>query len=158
MASGDSAADRGTRAPRHHTTVQRYSLQPSAADAETEWQVEIQRQIEELERLGIIRPCNATHYSQVLLTPKPNGKWRFCVDYRRLNDATASTQWTIPNIRTMVQRLSGPKSRYKAVCDLTSGFHQAPLATDSMLATAFICFMGIYCWTRVAMGLKGAPP
>jgi len=35
--------------------------------------------------LGIIRPSQASEYSQVLLVEKPNDTWRFCVDYRNLN-------------------------------------------------------------------------
>ena len=118
----------------------------------------IEEQVNEYKRLGAIKPCNTPYYSQLVMAPKPDGKWRMCIDYRRLNDATEVTQWTIPNIKMLIARLAGRNARYKAVCDLTSGFHQAPLAQDSMLFTAFICFMGIFCWTRVAMGLRGAPP
>ena len=34
---------------------------------------------------GLIEPSQAESWSQILLTPKANGKWRFCVDYRFLN-------------------------------------------------------------------------
>ena len=34
---------------------------------------------------NVIRPSDATAWSQLHLTPKPNGKWRFNVDYRALN-------------------------------------------------------------------------
>jgi len=40
--------------------------------------------------------------------------------------------------------------------DLTSGYHQAPLAEQSRIFTAFISAFGIYEWCRVVMGLKGA--
>jgi hypothetical protein len=43
----------------------------------------------------------ATSWSQILLTPKPNGKWRFCLDYRALNELTTSMGWPIPNIYQM---------------------------------------------------------
>jgi len=41
--------------------------------------------------------------------------------------------------------------------DLTKGYYQAPLAESSRHFTAFITLMGLYEWTRVPMGLKGAP-
>jgi hypothetical protein len=41
--------------------------------------------------------------------------------------------------------------------DLTSGYHQAPLAESARIFTAFITFFGIFEWLRVPMGLKGAP-
>ena len=40
--------------------------------------------------------------------------------------------------------------------DLTSGYHQAPLAPQSRKYTAFITFMGVFEWLRVLMGLKSA--
>ena len=52
----------------------------------------------EMEKAGIIEKSRASFYSQVMLTPKPNGTWRFCVDYRAMNDATESASWPIPNI------------------------------------------------------------
>lgn len=41
--------------------------------------------------------------------------------------------------------------------DLTSGYHQAPLTPAAMLYTAFICYAGIYHFTRLPFGPKRAP-
>ena len=38
-----------------------------------------------------------SHYSQVLLVPKPDQIFRMCVDYRALNDCTPDASWPIPN-------------------------------------------------------------
>ena len=46
----------------------------------------IREMIEEMLQAGVIAPSQASAYSQVLLVPKPNGAWRFCVDYRSLNE------------------------------------------------------------------------
>jgi hypothetical protein len=48
---------------------------------------------------GLIELSNAGNFSQILLTPKSNGKWRFCVDYRALNELSESLGWPIPNIK-----------------------------------------------------------
>jgi hypothetical protein len=40
--------------------------------------------------IGLIEPSQAESWSQILLTLKVNGKWRFCVDYRFLNKETKS--------------------------------------------------------------------
>lgn len=37
--------------------------------------------IEDLLRLKVMRPSQAVYRSQVHLVPKPNGKWRLCLDY-----------------------------------------------------------------------------
>jgi hypothetical protein len=41
--------------------------------------------------------------------------------------------------------------------DLTSGYHQAPIAKADQPHTAFITHRGLYQWVRVPMGPKGAP-
>ena len=120
-------------------------------------QAEIRRQVSALLPIGVIAECQAPYYSQAHLTPKPQGQWRFALDYRNLNDCCKSMGWPIPNIRHMLQRLGSKKPRYFAKIDLTHGYHQAPLHENSWLYTAFITFMGIYYWLRVPMGLKAAP-
>ena len=62
--------------------------------------------------------------------------------------------WPIPNIEQMIQRLGQKRAKYYAKIDLTSGYHQAPLAKDSRVFTAFITSNGVYEWTRVFMDLN----
>ena len=118
---------------------------------------EIRKQVEEMEKAGIIEKSQASYYSQVMLTPKPNGTWRFCVDYRQLNDATASASWPIPNIANLLGRLGRSKADTFGVMDLTSGYHQAPITLACRIFTAFITFAGIYQFTRLPFGPKRAP-
>jgi hypothetical protein len=106
---------------------------------------------------GVIAPSQAAQFSQVLLTPKSNGSWRFCIDYRALNSVSEGQGWPIPNIKAMLQRIGSQRPTLFAVMDLTSGYHQAPLAKASQEYTAFITYMGLYKWLRVPMGPKGAP-
>ena len=120
-------------------------------------QYETARQIESMLQHNVIRKSQATEYSQVLLTPKPNDKWRFCVDFRSLNDCSESMGRPIPNIEQMLQRIGSNKQKCFGIMDLTSEYHQAPISQASSIFTAFITFMGVYEWLRVPMGLKGAP-
>ena len=118
---------------------------------------EIRRQLDKMLEQGVIRKSKADKYSQVLLTPKPNGKWRFCVDYVNLNTCTEREGWPIPNIQQMLRRIGSTDPNYFAVMDLTSGYHQAPVHPASIWLTAFITIYGLFEWLRVPMGLKGAP-
>ena len=61
------------------------------------------------------------------------------------------------NIDQMIQRIGGKRPKYFGVLGPTSGYYQAPLATESRVFTAFITCVGIYERLRVPMGLKGAP-
>ena len=118
---------------------------------------EIVRQIQKMLDSKVIKTSQAPWYSQVHLTPKPNDKWRFCIDYRRLNECSESKGWPIPNVYRMLQRLGNKRAKFYAVMDLTSGYHQAPLSLNSQAASAFITDIGTFEWLRVPMGLKGAP-
>ena len=120
-------------------------------------ELEINKQVQEMEKAGIIEKSQASHYSQVMLTAKPNGTWRFCVDYRAMNDATKDASWPIPNIAGLLKRLGRSKADTFGVMDLTSGYHQASLALATKALTAFITFAGVYQFTRLPFGPKRAP-
>jgi hypothetical protein len=115
------------------------------------------KQLDTLVKQGIVRVSQAAHYSQVLMVPKPGGKWRMCVDYRALNDCTLDASWPIPNIAEMLRRVGAQKCKIFGVMDLTQGYHQAPLNLASCCFTAFILFNGVYEFTRLPFGPKRAP-
>ena len=48
------------------------------------------------------------------------------------------------------------KTKYLGKLDFTSGYHQAPLAVECRIFTAFITFMGMFMRNRVPMGIKRA--
>ena len=121
-------------------------------------EVEIQRQVTLLLDQGIIQRSKAQYYSQVILAPKPNDEWRFCVDYRNLNAASDSGSHPISNIKQMLNRIGDHKSKIYGVLDLTQGYHQCSLTLATMVLTAFIVFCGIYEFTRLPFGPKKAPP
>ena len=118
---------------------------------------ELRRQLDIMQAQRIVQTSKADKYSQVLLTPKSNGKWRFCVDYGDVNDCTKREGWPIPNIQQMLRRIGSKNPQYFAVKDLTSGYHQAPIHPASIWLTAFITIYGVFELLRVPMGLKGAP-
>jgi hypothetical protein len=118
---------------------------------------EIERQIELMLRQKVIERSRASAYSQVILAKKPNGKWRFCIDYRGLNKNLQTEFWVIPNIRELMQRIGAKKAKYYGVVDLTSGYHQAPLSKDSRELAAFVTHRGVYNPLRVPMGVHVAP-
>ena len=50
-------------------------------------QKDVDEQTQKMLDADVIRFSQASAYSQVLLVPKPDGTWRFCVDFRKLNQA-----------------------------------------------------------------------
>jgi hypothetical protein len=121
---------------------------------------EIIKQVTAYKDLGVIRESTASAWSQVHLvrkSPPPEDSWRFCIDFVRLNDCTIGQEgWPIPNISNTLIRVGEKKPRVLGVMDMTSGYHQAPLDEASREFTAFSCVLGLFEWSRVAMGLKNA--
>ena len=119
-------------------------------------QQEIQKQTQQMLAAGIIEKSPASYYSQVHIAPKPGG-FRFCIDFRKLNDATESASWPIPNIQQMLIRIGAHNALIYGIMDLTSGYHQAPISLSTRVFTAFITFAGIFQFTRLPFGPKRAP-
>ena len=118
---------------------------------------EINAQVTKMLEAGVITPSRAPAYSQVLLVPKPDQKWRFCIDYRALNAVTQHLdRWPIPNIRQALDNLGTKKYSLFFKIDQTKGYYQAPMSANSKEATAFITPDGLFQWERVPMGPAGA--
>ena len=117
---------------------------------------EIRDQIREMILSGVVSTSKADAWSQVLLTPKPNGKWRFCIDYRQLNKLIENRGWPLPRIQELITRVGNAKPIVFGKMDLTNGYHQMPLAKESRKYTAFRSASGLHESNRVPMGLKNA--
>ncbi len=131
--------------------TQRYRTQSAAKDKEIRCQVEL------MESLGLIKRSAHTRRSQIHMVPKPNGKWRFCIDFRYLNECSMMEGGVLPRIKELLHRIGERKAKYFAVMDLTSGYHQTAIDEESQKYTAFVTSAGVFEWRRVPMGLKGAP-
>jgi hypothetical protein len=55
----------------------------------------------------------------------------------------------------MIEWVGRRKLKYFGNMALTAGYHQFSLAKNARIFSAFICFLGIFQWCRVPMGLKG---
>ena len=119
--------------------------------------VEINRQIHTMLDNNVVRESQtANAWSQVLLTLKPNGKWRFCIDFRQLNKLIQDKGWPLPRINELLERVGQQQPKVFGKVDLTNGYHQMPLAESAKKWTAFKTSKGLYEWERVPMGLRNA--
>lgn len=119
---------------------------------------EIEKQTTKLRENNKIQSCLEPYYSQVHLTkPLNKSTYRFCIDYRNLNNCTENIFWPLPNIDNMLRRLGTKSPKYFAKIDMTSGYHQIGIHENSRSYTAFITYLGIFTWLCIPFGLKGAP-
>ena len=88
----------------------------------------IQQQVVDMDKRGIIERSFSPWASPVVLVKKPDGEWRFCVDYRKLNAVTINDPYPIPNIEAALSKLRG--ATVFSSLDLESGFWQIPLKKE----------------------------
>ncbi|GKB05577.1 reverse transcriptase domain-containing protein [Tanacetum coccineum] len=81
--------------------------------------------------------------------------WRVCIDYQKLNEATAKYHFPLPFMDQMLERLAGNK--YFCFLDGFSGKFQIPIDPNDQEKTTFTCHFGTYAYRRMPFGLCNAP-
>ena len=113
-----------------------------------------QEEFAELERLGIVRRSSSPWSSPLHMVPKPDGSWRPCGDYRRLNAATVPDKYPLPNVQDFASNLAGCTVFSKI--DLVKGYHQVPMAAGDIPKTAIITPFGMFEYLYMPFGLCNA--
>jgi Reverse transcriptase (RNA-dependent DNA polymerase) len=112
--------------------------------------------VAQLEAAGMIyRNPRAAWCSAPLLVPKPGpAQFRFTVDLRPVNKQTVPYSWTMPHVESELARLRG--ATCFASFDLSHGYWQLPLATESQEFQSFVTPDGVFTPTRVLHGTTNA--
>ncbi|GBG61692.1 hypothetical protein CBR_g23207 [Chara braunii] len=116
---------------------------------------ELERQLEELLRLGFIKPNNSPWGAPILFAHKADGTLCLCIDYRGLNRYTVKNSYPMPRSDELFDRLAG--NRFFTKIDLRSGYHQIRVAAADQPKTAFRSRFGHYEFTVMPFGLTNAP-
>ncbi|MCO5552515.1 hypothetical protein L7F22_006027 [Adiantum nelumboides] len=104
---------------------------------------------------GFIYPVKDSEWvSPVVVTPKKNGKWRVCVDYKPLNAATKRDHFPLPFQDEILNEVAGYE-RY-TVCDGYSGYFQIRIAEEDQKKTTFVTPWGCFAYRVMPFGLTNA--
>ena len=115
----------------------------------------VKEQIDEMLRHYIVRESTSPFAAPVVMVPKKGGELRFCIDYRKLNQATVKDSYPLPRIDDTIDALHG--AQYFTTLDLFSGYWQIEIDEADKHKTAFVCEYGQYEFNRMPFGLTNAP-
>ena len=117
---------------------------------------EIKAHIQEMLDLGAIRHSNSPWSSAIVLVRKTDGRLRFCIDLRKLNNRTVKDAYSLPRIETLLDTFLG--STIFTNLDLKAGYWQIKMAEESKAFTAFTCGpLGFYECETMPFGATNAP-
>lgn len=116
---------------------------------------EIDRQVEQMEKQGVIEESTSAWNSPVILVKKKDGTLRFCVDFRALNEKTIIDAYPLPRIDNYLDVLG--KARFFSTIDLITGYWQILLEEQDKEKTAFSTRNRHLQFKVMPFGLAGAP-
>ena len=102
-----------------------------------------------------IEPSQSEWSSPCILVPKPDGTFRMCTDYRKVNSVTKTDTFPIPRIDDCIDNIGHAK--YVTKFDLLKGFWQIPLTDRAKEISAFVTPDGLYQYKVMPFGMKNSP-
>ena len=109
------------------TTTQDPMFKAYAKDWTPQDRAEIDKQVEEKMRQGIVEPSSAPWSSNVVLIRK-DGRVRMAIDYRKLNSVTVKDVYPMPKVQALIDCLEG--SHWLTGLDCAQAYHQIPMGDE----------------------------
>ncbi|KAL7290673.1 hypothetical protein TKK_0015430 [Trichogramma kaykai] len=113
-------------------------------------------EIDKLLKEDIITESKSPWCSCPVIVPKPDGRIRFCIDYRKVNEITKKDAYLVHDMDLILDNLRN--AEFLSTIDLSQAYHQIPMDEDSKEITAFIVQgKGLFEYKRMPYGLTNAP-
>ncbi len=121
-------------------------------------QAAVQQHVEELLKLGVVRPSTSKFNSPMFVVAKKDGCVQIVQDFRAINQQTMVDKYSMRDVQECIDEIGRAGSSIFSTIDLTSGFWQMMLSPECRKYTAFtIPGVGQFEWNASPMGLLGAP-
>jgi hypothetical protein len=119
----------------------------------------LRKQVAEMLRDNIIRPGSGPWRSPVLLIAKTDSEtgvvsYRFCIDLRKVNNATVKDAYSLPRIDESVDVLAG--AQFFSSMDINRAFWQVPLLEEDKQKTGFMVEGKLYEFNVMPFGSMNA--
>ena len=111
-------------------------------------------QIRDMLDQGVIHPSISPWASPIILVQKKDGKYCFCVDYRK-NSVTKRDARPLPRVDDLLDALHS-YDLFTSL-DLRSGYWQLSVSPHDREKTAFVTPTGSWEFLRVSYGISGVP-
>ena len=120
--------------------------------------MELQYLREEVQYLldnDFIEPSQSDWYSHCILVPKPDGTFRICTDYGKVNSVTKTDSFQVPRMDDCIDNIG--QAKYVIKFDLLKRFWQIPLADRAKEISAFVTPDALYQYKVMPFGMKNSP-
>ena len=118
------------------------------------WEKEVESQVLEMLKNGIIRRSSSPWNSPIILVKKKDNTMRFVCDFRGLNNVTKKDTYPLPHIRDIIDKMDGAK--YWSTLDAAGAYWSMPLNESDKEKTAFTVPRGKYEFNVTPYGLTNA--
>ena len=120
----------------------------------------IQKEMDRLKHLGIIRKGLTSYSSLVILVKRKNKNlYQVCSDFHILNEKLVKINHAFPLVTDCIEQLGRKKCHYLSTIDLRDAFHTLRLALSSQKYCGITSYYGspTYHYLRMGMGMSMSP-
>ena len=115
----------------------------------------LDKEVQYMLKNDIIEESQSNWSSPCILVPKHDGGFRFCTDFKKVNDKTKSDSFPIPRITDCIDQIGSAK--FVSTFDMLKGYWQVPLTQRASEISAFVTPSGLYQYKVMPFGMKNAP-
>ena len=115
----------------------------------------LDKEVQYMLKNDIIEESQSNWSSPCILVPKHDGGFRFCTDFRKVNDKTKSDSFPIPRIADCIDQIGNAK--FVSTFNMLKGYWQVPLTQRAREVSAFVTPSGLYQYKVMPFGMKNAP-